>query len=165
LTKVLIYDAWKESAVASKGKLWIHAACRFFPGHTTTPAVNLWFTSTPVVVGDSSPVLPPPVEPGYRSVKSETDGKTSIWRILYTHDIENQYWHAVAVDLGNMDYFGVITLRQLLLPLLILMPVKLAFLVWGVNNGLRPLHALAQKIHSRSPSQLEPIISPKVSRK
>jgi len=128
-----------------------------FPGLTTTPAVNLWFTSTPVVVGDGSPVLPPPVEPGYRSVELETDGMTSIWRILYTHDIENRFWLAVAVDLENMDYFGVITLRKLLLPLLILVPVMLAFLVWGVTNGLKPLRTLASRIQTRGPSQLDPI--------
>jgi two-component system sensor histidine kinase QseC len=128
-----------------------------FRKQRATPAVNLWFNETPVVVGDNSPLLPTPVESGYLTTELDVDGKTSSWRILYSYDNEHNYWLAVAVDLENMDYFGVITLQQLLLPLLILMPLMLVFLVWGVNNGLRPLNALAQKIHSRNPSQLEPI--------
>ena len=129
-----------------------------FQKRNLTPAVNLWFKSmTPIAVGDNSPIFPTPVKPGYLTTELDQDGETSRWRILYTYNTEDKYWLAVAVDLENMDYFGVITLGQLLLPLMILMPLMLAFLVWGVNNGLKPLKALADKINTRGPLQLDPV--------
>jgi signal transduction histidine kinase len=52
---------------------------------------------------------------------------------------------------------GGSTLLRAITPLLVIMPVSIVILLWGVGRGLRPLDELAARIEDRRPAALDPI--------
>lgn len=120
-------------------------------------AVNLWFSSSQVLVGATTPPFPRPRAAG---AVTETIGEGDAaerWRIHYRllpgHDI----WIAAGVNLEQAERGARDMLWGLLLPLLIVLPIITALLVMGVRRGLRPLNELADTIAARDPLDEQPI--------
>lgn len=119
-------------------------------------AVNLWFEHRQVMVGELAPRFPAPDVAGF--VTSPVDGDDSAtWRILYRQDEQSGSWVAVGVSLDNASITGMMHILGAVLPLLLILPVTVPLLLWGVRRGLRPLDRLAGKIEARKPQALDPI--------
>lgn len=120
-------------------------------------AINIWFTRSQVLVGELTPAFPNPVREGVIEQVLSAGGKSSTWRIRYRHDEELDVWLAVGVDMAYAPNMGTTTVLRVILPLLVILPVSIAILLWGVGRGLRPLDHLATRIEARKPEALEPI--------
>ena len=120
-------------------------------------AMNLWFHGHQVLVGEHSPRFPNPVRSEVIEQTISRDEGTSIWRIRYRYDERLDIWMAVGVDKDSIPTMGVTSVLWLIFPLLIIFPVTIAVLLWGVRRGLRPLDHLAKKIAVRKPQALDPI--------
>ena len=120
-------------------------------------ATNMWFGRSQVLVGENAPAFPAPVGEGIVQRALEEESGTSTWRIPYRRDQRHDIWVAVGVNMAFAPSMGTTTLLRVILPLLVILPVTVFILLWGVGRGLRPLDALAAKIAARKPSALEPI--------
>ena len=119
-------------------------------------AVNLWFVRRQVLVGELAPRFPTPEAAGFITSSVE-GGDEAVWRILYRQDERTGNWMAVGVSLQNASMTGTVYLLGAILPLLLVLPVSVPLLLWGVRRGLRPLDRIAEKIESRKPQVLDPI--------
>ncbi len=122
-------------------------------------ATNIWLESRRVLVGEEAPAFPEPRREGFITWTSTRTGEPSTWRVLYRRDNAVGTWLAVGLDRAHAANLGGILLLQAAAPLLILLPLTVAVLIWGVRRGLRPLSLLAGKIEARKPTLLDPIAS------
>lgn len=120
-------------------------------------ASNLWFKGTQVLVGKEAPVFPQPVAEGVIQTYLAAHGEVSSWRILYRYEESGNIWVAVGVNMASVSSMTGTALLRSLFPLLVILPLILGVLVWGVGRGLRPLGQLAATIAARKPQALEPI--------
>ena len=130
---------------------------RGFGDRGLTQATNLWFEDRPVVLGEQAPEFPQPIEPGFITWAHMTENGPQDWRILYRHDAQLGVWMAVGTDLDHASAIGTSTLVRATLPLLVILPLTVAIVLWGARRGLRPLDQLAQKIEGRETYALDPI--------
>lgn len=129
---------------------------RQFGGGDAEPGngINLWFGDSQVLIGESAPVFPPPIKEGMVN-RELADGST--WRILYRHFPRFNVWQAVGVDLESARLGGIAIFWRGVLPLLVILPVTMIILFYGIRRGLRPLNALARQISERQLHALEPL--------
>jgi len=120
-------------------------------------AMNLWFGRHQVLIGEVAPEFPDPEREGFVTWSQEAGGEAASWRILYRQDRKLGIWLASGIDLDNASSIGAITLLRAILPLLVILPLTVPILLWGVRRGLRPLDRLAEKIEARKPQALDPI--------
>ncbi|MYM62825.1 ATP-binding protein [Pseudomaricurvus sp. HS19] len=120
-------------------------------------AVNLLGKSSQSVLGVDAPVFPRREREGIETISLTDNGVTTEWRVLYRFNPGSEVWLAVGVNMAHAHQFGVATAWRTILPLIIVLPVVILYLVFGVNRGLAPLNTLARKIASRSPSALQVI--------
>lgn len=120
-------------------------------------ATNLWFDDEPVVVGELAPEFPQPVEPGYITWTQVTDEGARNWRVLYRRDEQLGIWIAVGTDLDYATSIGISTLLRAMLPLMVILPLTVAIVLWSARRGLRPLVQLARRIEARETYALDPI--------
>ncbi len=130
---------------------------RGFGSEGREQAVNLWFDTQQVLVGELAPAFPAPVETGFVTWPQRADDELIVWRVLYRHDPELGVWIAVGVNLQHAGGLGRAALLRAMLPLLVVLPLTVLILLWGVKRGLRPLQRLAGNIEARNPHALEPI--------
>ena len=119
-------------------------------------AINLWFEQSQVMVGDIAPQFPQPEKEGFITWRANAESAPQ-WRILYRQDRELGIWLAAGIDLTRASSVEFATLLRAILPLLVILPLSLPILLWGVQRGLRPLNQLAHKIEARKPQALDPI--------
>jgi signal transduction histidine kinase len=130
---------------------------RGFGDRGRTQATNLWFDDHPVVLGEEAPAFPQPLEQGFITWAHMTENGPQDWRILYRHDARLGVWMAVGTDLDHASAIGTSTLVRATLPLLVILPLTVAIVLWGARRGLRPLDQLARKIEARETYALDPI--------
>jgi len=91
--------------------------------------------------------------PGYSD--RELGGK--FWRVFGLHDPG----HDMRVEVGQRydirDELAFYIVRDLLWPVLLMLPLAAVFIWSGVGRGLAPLHRVAGEIGRRTPQQLEPL--------
>ena len=128
-----------------------------FGTHGRDQATNIWFDDRPVLVGAEAPQFPQPDEEGFIDWAVDNGPDSSVWRVLYRHDQEHGIWLAVGIDKAYAVNLGGVTVLRAISPLLVILPVTVAILLWGVRRGLRPLDQLAITIEARKPQLLDPI--------
>jgi signal transduction histidine kinase len=119
------------------------------------PALNVWLDDALLATMENSPRFERPVEQGFSFRVVEEDH--SHWRLLTRYDAVNGLWLVVGIELDAARWALLGTLGQALLPLLVILPLTLALLYFGVARGLRPVRLLAEQISRRSPQALDPI--------
>jgi len=119
------------------------------------PAINVWEGESMIALVEGSPRFPRPSVEGLRYL--ERDGESGQWRTLSRWDEETAVWILVGIELGlaRRDMLG--TLTSALVPLLVVLPLTIAFLYLGVFRGLRPLRNLAEQISERKPGLLDAV--------
>ena len=120
-------------------------------------ATNMWFGRSQVLVGEKAPRFPRPEAEGIVTTTIGEGKNAETWRIIYRYEPQNRVWFGVGLNMENVGDQGVISLWRMVAPLIILLPVTIAILLWGVGRGLRPLYAMAEKIAARKPEALESI--------
>lgn len=122
-----------------------------------SPGMNIWLGEDLMAVLEGSPRFPKPTAQGFSFRQEEVTG--SRWRVLSTYDEANDLWFLVGIELEAARWQMWATLRQALFPLIIILPLSLVFLYFGISRGLRPLKALANQISTRKPGALEAVDS------
>lgn len=117
-------------------------------------AVNVWQASNMIAMVAGSPFFSRPETQGLSYLDAPGGGR---WRALTTYDEISEVWIRVAVEFAPARRALVGTLAQAMLPLLVVLPLTLGVLYFGVTGGLVPLNRLARQIARRSPSQLDPV--------
>ena len=120
-------------------------------------ATNVWMENRSILVGAQAPAFPEPVAEGFITWTQNSEIEPSVWRVLYRHDQELGVWLAVGFDKAYAASLGGLTVLRAIAPLLLILPVTVAVLLWGVRRGLQPLSHLATKIQARKPQLLDPI--------
>ncbi|TXS93952.1 hypothetical protein FV139_10025 [Parahaliea maris] len=119
------------------------------------PALNVWLDGRLLAVFEDSPRFPMPEQPGFSFRRLGHDG--SHWRLYSRLDPEVGLWIVVGIDMDQARWSMLGTLARVLFPLLIIVPLTLVILYFGVQRGLRPLRLLTEQIGRRSPQALEPV--------
>lgn len=132
---------------------------RGFGSEGQDQAINLWFDSSQVVVGTNAPVFPMPVREGFVTWEQTRGGDQTVWSVLYRTVPEHDIWLAVGVNLNQATNLGLTTIANAAFPLLLVLPLSVIALLWGVKRGLGPLDRLAASVEIRQPQALEPIDS------
>lgn len=122
-------------------------------------AINIWFGTSQVLVGNNAPTFPRPVEDGVVIWNKVLSDSASQWSILYRKVPNHAIWLAVGVNQSQAANIGLTTISYAVLPLLVVLPLSIVALLWGVTRGLAPLRRLAQSIEARQPETLDPIES------
>ena len=130
---------------------------RGFGSEGQDQAINFWFDSSQVVVGTNAPVFPLPVREGFVTWEQTSGGDYTTWSVLYRAVSEHDIWLAVGVNLNQATHLGLTTIAYAILPLLVVLPLSMIALLWGIKRGLGPLNRLVESIEIRQPQALEPI--------
>lgn len=120
-------------------------------------ATNLWLDNRRLLVGSEAPAFPEPMNEGFITWTRDAASGLSAWRVLYRRDEALNVWIAVGIDTAYAASLGGVTVLGAIAPLLVILPLTIAILLWGVRRGLQPLGHLAEKIQARNPQLLEPI--------
>lgn len=139
------------------------------PGDTTlaAPSLNIWTDNSQFLVGNETPAFPDPntatAKPLGRATEVAIGGE--IWRLMYRYDGRQQIWYAAGASGSQLSFGGTELLLRLLAPLVIVLPLTLLALYFGVSRGMRPLGQLAEAIESRQrQASLRPVDSRDVPR-
>ena len=124
-------------------------------GEQLNPALNIWLHDNLIAVMADSPRFAKPVEEGFDFLRVEQDD--SYWRILSRYDPQTELWMRVGIELNGARWAMLGTLGRALLPLLVVLPLTLLLLYFGVSRGLQPLKILADQIARRNPGLLDPV--------
>lgn len=116
-------------------------------------ATNLWFPSSHVVIGDSSPAFPEPDKEGLKQLT--LDGAQ--WRVLYKYSEPVGLWIGVGVNLEDAQALASLTPERFIVPIFIIMPLSLLVLMVSIRKGIEPLNLLAAKISQRNSQDLTPL--------
>jgi signal transduction histidine kinase len=124
-------------------------------GEQLNPALNIWLHDNLIAVMADSPRFAKPVEEGFDFLRVEQDD--SYWRILSRYDSQTELWMRVGIELDGARWAMLGTLGRALLPLLVVLPLTVLLLYFGVSRGLQPLKILADQIARRNPGLLDPV--------
>lgn len=124
-------------------------------GEKLNPALNIWLEGNLIAVMADSPRFGRPAVEGFDF--GGPDGNAGQWRILTRHDPLTDLWLQVGIEMGGARRSMLGMLGRALLPLLIVLPLTVALLYFGVSRGLQPLRALASQIALRNPGLLDPV--------
>lgn len=130
---------------------------RGFGSEGQEQAINMWFGSNQVLVGSNAPVFPSPIQETFLTWENTLANRASTWSILYRHVPNHDVWLAVGINLNQATKIGLTTIAYSVLPLLVVLPLSVIALLWGVSRGLAPLNRLAGSIEIRQPHSLVPI--------
>ncbi|QFU77480.1 HAMP domain-containing protein [Halioglobus maricola] len=120
-----------------------------------SPAVNVWEGENLIAVTDGSPHFERPTATGLVSL--DRDAGATHWRILTLYNARDGLWIRVGIELGAARGAMLDTVGRSLQPLIIVLPLTILVLFFGVTRGLRPLNELARQIARRKPGLLDPV--------
>jgi signal transduction histidine kinase len=120
-----------------------------------SPAMNIWLGDKLLAMLESSPRFPKPSREGFSYMHLEDHD--SHWRTYTRYDEPTGLWMLVGIELDAARWAMLAILGRALLPLLIVLPLTIVILYFGVTRGLAPLKALAEQISRRNPAVLDPI--------
>lgn len=126
-------------------------------GEKLDPALNIWLGDNLIAVMADSPRFQRPAEEGYSL--SVVGSEQVRWRVLSRYDAATELWVQVGIELDDARTAMLRNLGRTLLPLLLVLPLTVALLYFGVSRGLRPLAALADQIARRNQDLLDPVDS------
>lgn len=124
-------------------------------GEKLNPALNIWLGENLIAVMADSPRFDRPSRQGLAF--GGPVGDEQKWRILTRHDPNTELWLQVGIEMGGARRSMLDMLGRALLPLLLVLPLTIALLYFGVSRGLRPLKALASQIALRNPALLDAV--------
>jgi signal transduction histidine kinase len=124
-------------------------------GEKLNPALNIWLHGSLIAVMADSPRFEKPTVEGF--TYGETGNGEQNWRILNRYDEVDELWLQVGIETGGAYRAMLGMLAQAMLPLLLVLPLTVALLYFGVSRGLEPLKALARQIGQRNPALLDPV--------
>jgi signal transduction histidine kinase len=155
---VPVMEPWFNQAFEQAGSepMVIHG-----PGlEGLAPALNVFLDNRLLALLEGSPRFEAPAEEGlyFRSVGEDQRP----WRVLTRFDEPAGLWVLVGIELDAARWSMLGILGRAFLPLLIVLPLTLALLYFGISRGLSPLQALAEQIARRKPGQLDPVATAKV---
>jgi signal transduction histidine kinase len=119
------------------------------------PALNVWHGGRLIAALENSPHFPAPQQEGFYFLR-DPSGEGG-WRILARQDESSGLWLLVGADLESSRWEIFEVFARAVFPLLIVLPLTVLILYFGVSRGLRPLQLLAGQISRRNPQLLEPI--------
>jgi len=126
-------------------------------GEQLSPALNIWLDGGLLAVLEHSPRFEKPEEEGFSFLEVGSDGRR--WRVLSRFDQRNGLWTLVGIELEAARWAMLGILGRALFPLLIILPLTIGLLYFGVSRGLRPLKTLAGQISRRNPRVLDAVDS------
>ncbi len=95
--------------------------------------------------------------PGFQFVRlDETNGAT-MWRQYTRYDADTHSWLSVAETSKEGDFIVNRVLPLLLWPIVIMFPLTLFAIAFGVRHGLKPLSSLAKNVEKQTPNYLKSI--------
>jgi len=155
---VPVIEPWFDQAFeqAGSGPMVIHG-----PGlEGLAPALNVFLDNRLLALLEGSPRFEAPAEEGldFRSVGADQRP----WRVLTRFDEPTGLWVLVGIELDAARWSLLGILGRTLLPLLLVLPLTVGLLYFGVSRGLSPLQALAGQIARRRPGQLDPVAAAEV---
>ncbi|MDH5172295.1 MAG: ATP-binding protein [Gammaproteobacteria bacterium] len=124
-------------------------------GEKLNPALNIWLGQNLIAVMADSPRFDRPSREGL--AYGGPIGDERKWRILTRHDPVTGLWLQVGIEMGGARRAMLGMLGRALLPLLLVLPLTVALLYFGVSRGLKPLKTLANQIALRNPTLLDPV--------
>ncbi|MEM1114115.1 MAG: ATP-binding protein [Pseudomonadota bacterium] len=127
-------------------------------GDDLQPALNVFLDDRLIAALEDSPYFDPPTRERFRFVNLGD----SNWRVRNLYDAQAGIWIVVGIEIDAARWAMFNTLAQALFPLLIVLPLTIVVLWFGVSRGLRPLQDLASQISQRSPGALEPVATASV---
>ncbi len=122
------------------------------------PALNVFLNGRLIAALEDSPHFQAPDEEGFRFVSLGD----SNWRVRSLYDAQAGVWILVGIEIDAARWAMLNILGQALFPLLIVLPLTVVVLYFGVSRGLRPLQDLAGQIARPSPGALDPVSSESV---
>ncbi|MEE4144121.1 MAG: histidine kinase dimerization/phospho-acceptor domain-containing protein, partial [Halieaceae bacterium] len=124
-------------------------------GDKLNPALNIWLNGNLIAVMADSPRFD---RPGVQGFSFEDPGaREGNWRVLTRYDELTGLWLQVGIETRGARKAMLGMLGRALLPLLVVLPLTVALLYFGVGRGLKPLKALAGQIAMRNPALLDPV--------
>ncbi|MEH6583668.1 MAG: ATP-binding protein [Halioglobus sp.] len=150
-----LLEPWSQAALerGSPGPMVIDSTM----DERLSPALNIWLDDSLLAVLESSPRFARPDVEGFSYLRLEEDG--SQWRVLARYDEPTGLWLLVGMELEAARWAMLGIFGRALFPLLVVLPLTLALLYFGVTRGLGPLKALAEQIARRNPRVLDPVES------
>lgn len=124
-------------------------------GDKLNPALNIWLNNNLIAVMADSPRFDQPSVEGFTF--GGPGARDSNWRVLTRYDELTGLWLQVGIETRGARRAMLVMLGRALLPLLVVLPLTVALLYFGVGRGLKPLKALAGQIAMRNPALLEPV--------
>jgi signal transduction histidine kinase len=119
------------------------------------PALNVWHGEELVASLQDSPRFDRPQQEGFGFLR-DPSGEGG-WRVLVRYDQRSELWTLVGIDMERARWAILGIFGRALFPLLVVLPLTVLILYYGVSRGLRPLQLLATQIGERSPQLLQPI--------
>lgn len=119
------------------------------------PALNVWHEDHLVASLQDSPRFERPQKEGFSFLR-DPSGKGG-WRVLVRYDERSEIWFLVGIDMERARWAIMGIFGRALFPLLVVLPLTILILYYGVSRGLLPLQLLAAQIGQRSPQLLQPI--------
>lgn len=149
-----VYEPWFRAgfAEAHQEPMVIDAT----PEGRLSPALNIWMDEKLIAVLADSPRFDKPANEGFSFAQPEGDDGSD-WRILTRYDEPTGLWMRVGIELVGARWAMLGILGRALLPLLIVLPLTVLLLYFGVTRGLLPLKNLAGQIARRNPGLLDPV--------
>ncbi len=151
-----VYEPWYRAgfADAHQEPMVIDAT----PEESLSPALNIWMDDKLIALLADSPRFGPPEQEGFSFGLAESGGPDdSEWRILTRYDAPTGLWMRVGIELDGARWALLGTLGRALLPLLVVLPLTVLLLLFGIARGLLPLKTLANQIARRNPGLLDPV--------
>jgi len=124
-------------------------------GDQLNPAINIWLDGHLIAVMADSPRFERPTVAGFTFGDTGRGGQN--WRVLNRYDEVNGLWLQVGIETGGAYRAMLGMLSRAMLPLLLVLPLTVALLYFGVSRGLKPVQALARQIGQRKPALLDPV--------
>lgn len=147
-----LYEAWREYDLEAlrQSPLVVDS-----PGEAgPSPAVNVWLNDRLIGLIEGSPRFERPREEGFAYIDGPGGQR---WRVYSRFDADSELWIRVGVDFAAARSQVLETFLRTMLPVLVVVPLTLVVLLWGVSRGLLPLRNLARQVARRRPGQLQPV--------